>query len=70
MVEAKASHSKRDYIKYFEIALKSANETKYWLAIIKSMKYQENRNIDSILKENIEIANVLAASILTLKNKR
>jgi four helix bundle protein len=27
IVEAKSASSKRDYIKYFEIALKSANET-------------------------------------------
>lgn len=29
VVEAKSSSSKKDYIHYFEIALKSANETKY-----------------------------------------
>jgi len=31
VVEAKSSSSKRDYLHFFEIALKSANETKYWL---------------------------------------
>ncbi len=29
VVEAKSSSSTKDYIKFFEIALKSANETKY-----------------------------------------
>ena len=29
VVEAKSSSSKRDYLRFFEIALKSANETKY-----------------------------------------
>jgi len=29
IVEAKSASSKRDYIKYYDIALKSANETKY-----------------------------------------
>jgi len=29
VVEAKSSSSKKDYIKFFEIALKSANETIY-----------------------------------------
>jgi four helix bundle protein len=30
ITEAKSASSKRDFIKYYEIALKSANETKYW----------------------------------------
>ena len=29
ITESKSASSKRDYIKYYEIALKSANETKY-----------------------------------------
>lgn len=31
IVEAKASSSKREFLNYFQIALKSANETKCWL---------------------------------------
>jgi len=37
VVEAKSSSSKREYIKFFEIALKSANETKYWLILSKEI---------------------------------
>jgi four helix bundle protein len=69
VVEAKSSHSKKDYIKYFEIALKSANETKYWLIIIKELT-KNQKEIDKMLKEAIEIANILASSVLTLKGKR
>jgi four helix bundle protein len=29
VVEGNAAHSKRDFIKFYEVALKSANETKY-----------------------------------------
>jgi len=71
VVEAKASHSKKDYIKYFEIALKSANETKYWLIVIKEARFiKEIDKIDELLKEAIEIANILASSILTLKGRK
>jgi len=71
VVEAKSSHSKKDYIKYFEIALKSANETKYWLIIIKEAHFiKETDEIDELLKEAIEIANILASSILTLKGRK
>ena len=34
LVEARAAHSKKDFIKFYEIALKSSNETKYWLCLI------------------------------------
>lgn len=34
IVEAKSSSSKREFLNYFQIALKSANETKYWLALL------------------------------------
>jgi four helix bundle protein len=34
-VEAKSSSSRKDFIKFYEIALKSANETKYWLALLR-----------------------------------
>jgi len=30
IIEAKSSSSKAEYVRYFQIALKSANETKYW----------------------------------------
>ena len=35
IVEAKASSSKKEFLNYFQIALKSANEAKYWLAMLK-----------------------------------
>ncbi len=46
VVKAKSAHSKRDYIKFFEIALKSANEAKYWLIIVKEIHfnfYEKNK---------------------------
>lgn len=69
VVEAKSAHSKKDYVKFFEIALKSANETKYWLLVIKETTNNKKENED-ILRETIEIANILASSVLTLKGKR
>ncbi|KKQ93535.1 MAG: hypothetical protein UT66_C0010G0024 [candidate division CPR2 bacterium GW2011_GWC1_39_9] len=68
VVEAKSSSSKRDYIKFFEIALKSANETIYWLLLVKSLS--DAAEVDSLLKEAKEIAKILASSVLTLKGKR
>lgn len=69
VVEAKASSSRKDYLHYFEIALKSANETKYWLILVKEIYPQVAEEIENFLKELEEISKILGASILTLKGK-
>jgi four helix bundle protein len=72
VVEAKSSSSKREYIKYFEIALKSANEAKYWylviIEIVSSTKLKNEATI--LLKEADEISKIIGSSVLTLKGKR
>ena len=70
IVEARSASSKRDYIKYFEIALKSANETKYWLGLLRDALDADKEEINKLLKETGEIANILAASLLTMKGKK
>jgi four helix bundle protein len=38
--EAQAAQSKRDFISKIAISSKEARETKYWLRLIKELKYQ------------------------------
>jgi len=71
VVEAKASSSKKDYIKFFEIALKSANETIYWLMVIEeTIDLEKKEKFATLKQEAIEIAKILGSSVLTLKNKK
>jgi four helix bundle protein len=35
VVEASAASSRKDFTRYYEIALKSANESKYWLCLLR-----------------------------------
>lgn len=70
IVEAKSSASKREFINYFQIALKSANESKYWLAMIKELVPEAKTKIDSFKEEVDEIAKITGSSILTMKGKR
>ncbi|MBI3260963.1 four helix bundle protein [Candidatus Berkelbacteria bacterium] len=70
IVEAKASSSKRDYTHFFQIALKSANETKYWLIIIKEISPELQERINPLLQEADELSKIVASSILTLKGKK
>jgi four helix bundle protein len=70
IVEAKSASSKRDFIKFYEIALKSANETKYWLGLLRDALEADKSGINKLLRETSEIANILAASLLTMKGKK
>lgn len=68
IAEGKSGSSKNDFLKFHIIALKSANETTYWLRLIKEtlLDIQENE-IDNLLQEIDEITKILATIIL--KNK-
>jgi four helix bundle protein len=70
VIEAKSSSSKKDYIRFFEIALKSANETKYWLILIKESDKSFKEEASKLLNEINEISNIIGSSILTLKGKK
>lgn len=69
-IEAQSASSKRDFIKFFEIALKSANETRYWLGILRDATEADKEAVNELLEEAKQLANILGASLLTLKNKR
>lgn len=70
IIEAQAASSKKDFIRFFEIALKSANETKYWLALLRDGTETPKDEVAMLLKEADELSRLLGASILTLKGKR
>lgn len=69
LIEAKASSSRLEYKKFYEIALKSANETIYWLELLRDSKLATAETINPLLQEVIEIANMLGAGVIKLKTK-
>jgi len=66
-VEAQAGSTKRDFTNFFSYALKSANESKFWLGLLRDSGKSDK--VDNLLQETIELANILGSSILTLKGK-
>lgn len=70
IIEAKSASSKKDYVNFYNHALKSANESKLWICYLRDSKKVGELESKKILKETEEIANILAASIITMKNKR
>lgn len=71
--EAEGASSKRDYTNFFTHSLKSANETKFWLAVLRdSGLVPENLepSANLFLEETKELANIFASSVLTMRGKR
>ena len=69
-IEANSASSKKDFINFFTHSLKSANESKVWLSLLIETNKGDKIEADKLLKELIEISNIIASSILTLKGRR
>ena len=70
IIEAQAGSSKKDFTNFFSHALKSANESKFWLGLLRDSKKGNQEEIEKLLQETIELSNILGSSILTLKGKK
>jgi len=70
VVEAQAASYKKEFANFLNHALKSANESKFWLALLRDSGKAEREVVDRLLSETKELANILGSSILTLRGKR
>lgn len=69
-VEGGASNSKKELINYFAICLKSCNESKVWLSLLKDTKKISEDKAKWFLDELNEFSKIFASSILTMKGKK
>ncbi len=70
IIEAQAASSKKDFRNFMNHSLKSANETKYWLCLLRDGVKIKIQGIDELLKEADELSKILGASMLKLKGRR
>ena len=70
IIEAQAGSTKRDFTNFFSYALKSANESKFWLGLLRDSGKADRNTVNVLLKETTELANILGSSILTLRGKK
>lgn len=68
IIEAQAASSRKDFVNFLNYSLKSANETKFWLILSKDLSNTLVNDINALLSETIELANILGSSIKKLKN--
>ena len=67
VVEAKNSSSRLEFKRYYEIALKSCNETKYWICLLRDGFDKNDEELGVILNEADELSRILASSVIKLK---
>lgn len=69
-IEANSASSKKDFINFFTHSLKSGNESKVWLTLLRDTGKGDKIELERLLKELVEICNIIASSILTMKGKK
>lgn len=70
LVEATAAHSRKDFKKFNEIALKSANESKYWLCLFRDGLDVDKEKMKGLLRMAVEISKIIAAIVVKLKRTK
>lgn len=67
--EAEFAQSTKGFINKMSIALKEANETDYWLTLIKDSGFIENSQYQELYNSNLELIKMLVSTINTTKAK-
>lgn len=67
--EAEHAQSKADFLNKMNIALKEANETEYWIMLLKDTGFITQQEYNSIKDDCSEVSRLLIAIVRTTKNK-
>ncbi|MEQ9290447.1 MAG: four helix bundle protein [Cyclobacteriaceae bacterium] len=67
--ESEFGQSKADFISKLSISLKEANETDYWLNLLKDTNYISQESFSELIDECEQLIKMLVSSIKTAKSK-
>ena len=67
--ESEFAQSRADFANKLQIALKEANESRYWLNLLKDTGYLEKGKFEKLLSDCNELISILVSSIKTVKSK-
>jgi|SRR3989344_2267182 len=59
----------KEFTRFLHVSLGSANESDYWLLLLKENNPSFSREIEKIIESNTEVIKMLAKSLKTLRNK-
>ena len=65
-VEAIGAPTTKDFRNFLAYSLKSCNETKYWLALIRDTNIDNSEELEYLLQEAVELSKILGKSVSTL----
>ena len=65
--EAEHAESKADFIHKMSIALKEANETLYWLELLRQGEYIGHQNFESVRSDSEELIKLLVTIVKSTK---
>lgn len=67
VVEAQYAASRKQFLQYMQVALRSSNETTYWLRLMMQTAKAHQQGIEDLLERNQVISKILAAILITGK---
>jgi len=65
--EAEHAQSRADFIHKMNISLKEANETEYWIMLLKDSEYIDEKSFESLHKDCDELIRLLVSIVKTTK---
>jgi four helix bundle protein len=68
VTEATNSSTRKEFKRYYEIALKSGSETKYWIRIHRDAFEVQDDELTILMQEAYELCRILGASVIKLKS--
>ena len=68
--EAKGAFSREDFAYKIAISFKEAREANLWLRLLKDSYIIEDKSLEAILQESVEIRNILGKSVSTARKKK
>lgn len=68
-VEAQAAPSRKDFAHFISIVLKSANETRYWLALFIKARKGSLQALETLQRETGELANLLGSIVKSTRKE-
>jgi len=66
--EGQAAQSRSDFIHKYNIALKEARETSYWLRLLAKSEIAQTKRLSGLIQESKEITLIIAKIITNTKN--
>ena len=69
VAESRFAQSEADFLTKLTIALKEANETRFWLNRLYTGEFLNDKEYESIIKDNEEIISILVRITGTLKRR-